>query len=283
MKLRMISRESYKVLYSAAPAFGMVAVMQNTEKRRRAKPATPEKYIWRKPDARHLWFRCGVPIRYQPAYGKKIVQRSTGTTDLWEASILAGKWRAELFDEWEDLVAPDEQPALPKVDRPLIEPTIFDLQAEATAAAFLKVQSKLDLLRLSKALGSNQALDQYTRSLKDNLLRLVRTRDTDARHLWERMADKAIERQGWKLPRNSDLYNQFVKMIAEAGLEALRIDVERNSGNLGAQTTSAVVETGLKAMDRSAAAGEGILELFDRYAKQRCAEQRKREDSPRAI
>ena len=49
--------------------------------RKRADPDTPERFLWRKPGARFLWFRMAVPVRYQPHVGKKIIQQCLGTLD----------------------------------------------------------------------------------------------------------------------------------------------------------------------------------------------------------
>lgn len=252
--------------------------MKNNEATRlRAKPDTPETYLWRKPHARYLWFRQSVPTRYRSVDSRKLIQRSLGTKDLRLASIKAAKLRAELHEQWEAML-PAAQTPIARLDRPAIEPDLIDMTAAAAEAAFSTVLPKLERLRLSKGLGTNASFLIYLESLKSQLLRLVRTRDTDMLPVWQRVADRMIYERNWLLDKESARYGEFVSMIAEAGIEALRIDIERNEGKV-LKPTSPVVTAGLEARKGSAKPGETLLALFDRYAAQRTAEKRKRADT----
>lgn len=58
------------------------------------------RYLWFRPGSRIIWFRMAVPKKVQELLGKKIILESLGTTDRREASVLAGRKRAALFEEW---------------------------------------------------------------------------------------------------------------------------------------------------------------------------------------
>lgn len=252
--------------------------MQTNEKsRRRAKPDTPEKYIWRKLNARDLWFRQAVPTRYRSVESRKIIQRSLGTNDLRLASIKAARLRAELHDQWEAMLPASQTPP-DRLERPAIEPDLIDLKVAAAEAAYSTVLPKLERLRLYKGIGTNASFLTYLESLKSQLLRLVRTRDTDMLPTWQRVADRMVHERHWLLPKDSARYGEFVSMIAEAGIEAMRIDIERNEGK-ALQPSSPVVTAGLEAAKGTAKPGETLPDLFDRYAAQRAAEKRKRADT----
>lgn len=71
----------------------------------RAKPDTPERYLWRKPGARHLSFRFAVPVRYRGIDDRKIIQCCLGTSDRRQASLKAAQLRCELHEEWTGRIA----------------------------------------------------------------------------------------------------------------------------------------------------------------------------------
>lgn len=244
----------------------------------RAPARTPERYLWQKPNARHLWFRMAVPRRYQSVEPRKIIQQSLGTTDRREASIRAARLRAECHDQWERRLgcSPEAEAASPFADT-LHVPTEAELAAGATDAAYERVLPKLAALVASKELSNEAQYEAFLESLDRQRLRLVRTRESLP--LWQTVADRLVSRRGWHLPQGSASYQTLLGMIAEAGIEAMRVGREIHSGNLGTHPTSAVVTTGLKVKQATAAAGETLLELFDKYAAQRTAEKRKRPDT----
>jgi hypothetical protein len=214
--------------------------------RKRARPATPERYLWDKPGARHTWFRMAVPTRYQSVAGTRIIQRDLGTRDRRQASLQAAKLRCELHATWA-AASSEVFPVQPTTEA--VTPDLLDLQVAATDAAYTAVTAKLDAVCASKVARTNAEYRELVSSLREQHVRLLRTRETEARHLWERVADSRIARSGWGIPKGSEHYELFVGMIAEAGIEVLRVKAERLAGNLGVLPTSAVVQNGLQAQE----------------------------------
>jgi len=146
-----------------------------------------------------------------------------------------------------------------------VVPTLIDLQIAAAEKGFETILSRLKSLRDSKALEDNAAYAKYYEWLNGELTKLIRTRESDAVRLWEQVADRKIKASGWLLPKDSEQYANFIRMISEASIEAIRIEIERGKGNLGAAPASSTVIAGLSARSRVAASGESIMELFELY------------------
>ncbi|MBX7461514.1 site-specific integrase [Qipengyuania huizhouensis] len=237
--------------------------------RKRAKPTTPEKYLWLR--GAIYWFRYGVPKRYQSVETRKIIQASLKTSDIRQASLLAGKMRADLHAEWEGRLKGIPS-AIP------YQPDNLELMLAATETAYLRIQPKLEQLVRHKKLDTKVAYDGYLKTLRSSRDHYLRAKASEPLPIWLELADKQIQRCNWKLPKDSESYRSFVGMIAEAAIEVISVELAKRQGSLGAEPTSLVVKYGLEAKEQTAEQGETILELFDRYAAYRLAEGRKRED-----
>lgn len=244
-----------------------------TPERQRAKPATPEKYLWLR--GNRYWFRYGVPVRFRAVESRKIIQKALATSDRREASVRAAKMRSDLHIHWESLEASHcgcQSKLAVRI------PTELELQLAATETAYLRIQPKLDELWKSKELWTEEA---YRASLEA----LIRTKDkylrasaTEPLTIWIKLADKQIMLRGWMLSTGEKAYDSFVQMIAEASIEVLSGHIAKCEGKFGHQPSSPIVQAGLKAKKELAEPGYELLDLFDRYAAQRLAEKRKRLD-----
>ncbi len=96
--------------------------------------------------------------------------------------------------------------------------------------------------------------------------------------LWEPIADRLIELRCWDLAKGAPEYQEFVRLIAEAFMDASRSGLELDDGRPAPQPSTPVVIAAQKLENDKAAAGETIAELFEQYAKTRVAEGRKRLD-----
>ena len=237
--------------------------------RKRAKASAPDKSLWLRGSI--YWFRYGVPKRYQSVETRKIVQVSLKTSDLRQASLLAGKMRADLHAEWEGRLK--ENPSAIAY-----QPDDLELMLAATECAYLRIQPKLEQLVRHKRLDTKVAYEGYLQTLRSTRHRFLRAKASEPLPVWLELADKQIQRRNWKLAKDTESYRSFVAMIADAAIEVISVELAKREGSLGAEPTSLVVKSGLEAKERSAEQGETILELFDRYAAQRLAEGRKRHD-----
>lgn len=236
----------------------------------RATSANPEKYLWLR--GRIFWFRYGVPKRFHSVETRRIVQLSLKTCNLREASVHAGKIRADLHADWEERI---KRGTVTRVSR---RPDHLDLVVEATHVAYERVQPRLDMLANEADLSTPEAYDRHLQKLRNTRDKFLRAKVTKPLTVWSELADRCIERKNWILPSDSAKYREFVDMIAEAAIEAFTIEIAKREGKFGAAPTSSLVKSGLEVKQRTAKAGETILELFDRYAEYRLAEGRKRAD-----
>ena len=233
--------------------------------------------------SQHWQLRYMVPKAVRPILGRREFTKAIRAVSREEASTLAlpllQEWKSAIDRAFATLTRGENYSSVRPVSVGSTVPTIIDLQIAAANAGYSTILGKLQDLRGSKSISTNTAYERYYTSLGEQLLRLVRTRETDAQFLWEKVADRQIERSGWLLPKGSDLYTEFLNMISEASIEAVRIEIERGKGNLGAEPNNKTVLAGLSGDLGSAKPGETIMELFDRYAAQRLAEGRKRVDT----
>jgi len=242
----------------------------------RAKPGAPDKYIWNKPQSRHLWFRLTVPTCFQPFENKRLIQRNLRTNDRAEARIAAQRLAADYWSRWQQGTAAIAAAVVQA--RSPVEPTVIDLKIAAFEGGFDAVRTKLAALYRSKGIRDVAGHERYLVSLKSQLLRLIQTREDDALRHWKRVADRAIAARNWQLDPGSDLYAEFLRMIAEAAIDALRVDIDERTNGTATPASTIVVE-GAKAKAERCIEGESILELFEKYAAQRLKEGRKRPDT----
>lgn len=240
--------------------------------RKRAKANTPEKYLWRKPGARHLWFRYAVPTCYRSVDTRRIVQRCLGTSDRREASLQAARLRCELHQEWKSKLAGAPAPRTHV-------PTDDELAAGATEVGYERWIPMYDHIAAGNPHASDERFQALLANMRATWGRFYRSRNGDFANWWEDQADALILESGWSVEKGSDRYQQLLGLIAEAALDAFRMELDKAEGNLGAAPQSPVVLTGLQAKATGAQAGESIAELFERYAAQRLAEKRKRSDT----
>ncbi len=240
-----------------------------TNPRKRAKASTPDKYLWLRGSI--YWFRYGVPKRFQSVDTRKLIQVSLKTSYLQEARLLAGKMRADLHADWEGRLCEC-------ANKVPFQPDHLDLTLEATEAAFSRIQPKLEKLAKTQKLDRPEAYDGYLKKLRNTRDDFLRAKATEPLSVWFELADRRIRQRNWILPKGSEDYDMFVDMIAEAAIEAFNIEIARREGKFAAEPLSLIVKAGLNAKIATAKEGENILALFERYAAQRLAEGRKRED-----
>ncbi len=195
-----------------------------------------------------------------------MIQRSLGTTDKRTASVLAGKLRAELFDQWGALPVPQS--------------SFGDLDPDAFAVdtAFDQMLARLEAER--KLWPANDA--GYAAALgqrRVELVRLTRRLNDGEMSQWEAMADRMIAAGKLVGVKGSGEYDAFVRKLAEITIDALDTFIRRNEGNLTAAPKSPVVMAVKAASAKKAKHGETLLELFDRWSAECLAKGEKRPDT----
>ncbi|WP_288483583.1 DUF6538 domain-containing protein [uncultured Novosphingobium sp.] len=234
-----------------------------------------DRYLWFRPDSRAIWFRMAVPREVQGTVGKKLVQCSLGTADRRAASVLAGKKRAALFEEW-GLVGGDNQAAGAVA---LTKPTKADLQEAAVAVAHdLYLENAAARRRELLSLGQwahSIAIDNAREEAGNRAYAQAAGIHVDA--LAD--ADRVGEIFGFDMPAGSAEHAKLCEFITAVRASSARVAARHAEGHLDDTTDSRLVQEVTAREADKAKPGETLLELFDRYAEQRQAEEGKRADT----
>jgi integrase len=219
-------------------------------------------YVWKRPNTNSLWFSMAVPKEFQETAGRKLVQRSLGTPDRREASIRAGRLRAELFEQW--------SASAPAVGA---SPTIPSL----ALAAHLMMLDRLEEERRATP-RDDASHDAHLAMRGADMRRLARRKIDGDLAQWEGIANRLIERHTLPIAPGTASYNDLVDAVAEASVEALSVFTRRHTGEFDAAPKGKLLREAAEREANLAPAGETLLQLFDQYAEQRLRERAKRAD-----
>lgn len=230
-------------------------------------------YLWVRPESRFIWFRMAVPREVRAKVGKSFIAQSLKTADRREAVILAGKRRAELFEEWGLMTA--ATPATP----PLRVPTPAELEALAVELGHDNIIEYEDVRRAGVSGHGRRRWLRHIERTRIALEEQARRSAFGDNAGMAAFADLAIEELGLDLPPDSEAYAKFLADLNAARLAALRVSNERVAGNLDAETDSKLVTRVRDQARQKAKAGETLLELFELRAAELLAKKEIRLDT----
>lgn len=224
------------------------------------------RYLWIRPRSRWIWFRMAVPKEYQAVAGCKVVRFSLETDDRLQASILAGKRRAELFEQWGAV-------------RTRHVPTLAELEEAAVRYGHDLTLSYEDARREGKRGEGRSGWQRYLDRMAINLHEQERFTATSDDALVRGLADAAIDELGFDVSSDSELFARFCDLLNKARLAALEVSAGRAKGRLEAEADSRLVREVRQREAAKAKRGETISELFERWAAERLAKGEKRADT----
>lgn len=234
-----------------------------------------QQYITTRKGSPYLHLRVLIPKALQSSIGKKEVLRSLKTEDPVLAEQRATKIRAELYAEWNPTTLPAGVEVSP-VDKRTVRPDISAMVREASQAGYELFSKKIMAVRIKKAGESPAEFAAY----KSEHVKLA---DEEAQQFaamnlnkWKPVADRIIQLRSWDLQIDDPYYDEFVRLIAEAYLDARRSGLELDKGLPAPQPTAPVVIAARKLLSETARVGETMMELFELYASQRVKEGIKR-------
>lgn len=216
-----------------------------------------------------------VPTSLQAKAGKKEILLSLKTEDRGLAEKLATVKLAELYAEWNAVAKPAATEAL-LGELPIFRPDNAAMIREAAKAGY-ELHSKNLAVKRHQMAGANQEdFAKYKAKREDEVAQSAQKLATMNLSLWEPVADRLIALRYWDLEKGGGDYIEFVRLIAEAYMDASRSGLQLDEGRPAPHPSTPVVIAAQKLVNDKAAAGEAIEELFDQYAKIRVAEGRKR-------
>lgn len=198
---------------------------------------------------------------------------SMGTTDRRIASDRA----LAVLDEWkrEWATARGETfVAMPVAAPARRKPTQAELEALAVEFGHDEALAQSDMRRQQP--GGWRRHMHRTEAALDAFTPLAATGDHS---LVEGMAGEIIDGMGLDLEPGTPAYRQFLTDLNAARMAALKTSHARARGDLEASAESSLVARVRQREQDKAKPGETLLDLFDRYAEQRLAEGRKRDDT----
>lgn len=231
-----------------------------------------DRYLWFRPDSRTVWFRMAVPKEVQGAVGKKLIQCSLGTADRREASVLAGKKRAALFEEW-GLVGANDQGGGATT---LKKPTDAELKEAAVAVAHDLYLEQADMRRRELlSLGPwahSIAIDNAHEEAGNRAYAQAAGIHVDA----EADAERIGEILGFEMPAGSAEYERLCELITQVRASSARVAARRAEGHVDDGPTDPIVAQVDERYADRAKSGETILELFEVYVAKQIELKKKR-------
>lgn len=236
-----------------------------------------QQHITKRKGSPYWQLRYLVPTSLQAKAGKKEILVSLKTEDRGLADKRATIKLAELYAKF----APVTPPAAVDVhlsELPPYRPDNAAMMREAVKAAYDLHSRNLATKRHRMADATPEDFARYKAERADAVAQNAQKLATKNLTMWEPIADRLIELRSWDLKKGSPEYQEFVRMIAEAYMDASRSGLELDDGRPEPQPSTPVVIAAQRLENDKAAAGETITELFEQYAKIRVAEGRKRLD-----
>lgn len=246
------------------------------------KKKKPGKYLWERPESKHIWFRMTVPTRYRHVVGVAKIQQSLGTSNLVDARRERDKLKDELISKWRELagegptVSTDIARTTPH--RPT-RPTVAQLEEAAVAVGYDLYLHDASARRLSLSSlgdwGFELAAELAERDHHVQAMENARGRITGV----EELAKLAIAAMGFDAPSGSDEYRILCELIGQVRFSSTSVERKRLQGDLEAVGNSPLVSKVLARRSTIAEPGERIMELFELWAEDRRREGRKRADT----
>ncbi|MEW9854101.1 tyrosine-type recombinase/integrase [Novosphingobium sp. M1R2S20] len=230
-------------------------------------------YLWHRPNTDAIWFSRAVPKRLWASEGKRVIQKSLGTTDRREAQALARRLASELDQRWGLLPGTGTQLAQARA------PLDHELDEAAVVLGYELPLTDADAGRRTLAGKGRHMYQAHVNYVRSDLEEQIRATATGDDALVRDLAAEAMAAFGVELDRTSDSYRELVDRLNGARLANLKAQHARNMGELDVVVASPVVERVRQRERDKAKPGETLLELFDKYADHRLAEDGKRSDT----
>lgn len=218
------------------------------------------------------WYlRVAVPVSLQGRWGKRERIKALGTSDRQIAEKLA----LPILAEWRHQEMLGLGKVGPSFDTPLSHhiPTTAELEEAAVILGHDLPLRDADLSRRAFGPGLLPYLSTLTRERLDEQQRHTATGDIS---LVRELADEAVAALGFNLAPDSEGYTKLCELLNVARLAGLRVDHQRNRGDLESETDSSLIRRVREREAATADLGETISELFEVYATQLLATRAKR-------
>lgn len=242
--------------------------------------------IARRAGSSNLYFRRSVPedvqaiLRHRGESAPKEVWRSLRTSELKLAKKRCAKHMADFDELWDRLrqgaPSPDVSPYIPD---------IFKAEIEIADFAYHRYQRILAREREQHRNDTEEEWAAFVAKEKTRLAATGRRVASDDLELFNLALDTIIREQRWIVPKLHDdgsvtqEYAGLRRMLAEALLDARRVQVETLEYNPSPEPRSQTVLNAKAAAHKAAKPGQSLESLFDAYARVKLDEGVKKQDT----
>lgn len=236
---------------------------------------TPAPHLHKRPNSQNWQLRLMVPKAAQAAIGRREFTKSLGVTDRRRAADLSyavlASWKAEI-----DAALAASLSVPPTSSR---TPDIRELQDAALEVGFERASGRVAALIQRKAKAGSAAFDTLPKAFEQRHRTAIRSKQAGDHTYWIDRARNILTDRRWSLAEDSPEFVSFVETLAAAGTDTFNYARHLVEGKEDSFVPSKALQTARGRRAACAKSGEKIADLFERYAKQRLAEGRKRPDT----
>lgn len=230
-------------------------------------------YLHKRPNSQQWQLRMMVPRPARPFVGRAEFTRSLRTPDRREAEALA----YPILGEWKRVIATAARADASRVTGSY-QPSPAEIEEAALMVGYERAGERLEALIQQKARLGEKAYDALADAFDERHKEAVRNLHAGDQGYWIDVARRQIDKRSWILPEDGEDFQVFVKDLQRCGTDLFARARAKLAGD-NAWLPSQYVQEAQRSRTERAKPGEGILELYDRYAVQRLSEGRKKRDS----
>lgn len=230
-------------------------------------------YLHKRPNSQQWQLRMMIPKHARAVVGRAEFTRSLRTADRREAEVRA----YPILAEWKRMVAGGAG-AGASYDGPSYEPSTAEIEEAALMVGYEEAGVRLNALIQQKARLGDAAYTALATAFDRRHKEAVRNLHAGEQGYWIAVARRQVAKRHWLLPEDGDGFRTLVDAIQRCGIDLFASARSKIAGNDDGRP-SEYVQNAIQARRGRAKAGEGIMDLYDRYAAQRLSEGRKKRDS----
>jgi len=250
-----------------------------TQPRTDPSPMSRMPFLLKRAGSQNFYARMMVPAVLRPVLGKREFIKSLGTSNRAEAELRA----LPMIAAWKRSVralssGPDNDLAVEQYDA-RHSPTMAEIEEAALHHGYEHASANLDELLAHKAKLGPEAFQLARERFGQEYAAASRRLLAGDHSYWKIRARKVVERRGWNIGEDSAEFQALVDNLSKCGVDLFRRALIILDDPCTEFAPSVHTVKLSKRVKERAGQGEGILDLYDRYAAQRRSEGKKRDDT----
>jgi len=233
---------------------------------------TSAPHLHKRPNSQNWQLRLMIPEAARASIGRREFTKSLGVSDKRQAVELSHA----ILAEWKAIIDAGLSVKVKERQSERHRPDAFELDEAALSIGYERATNRAEALIRQKAKISSAVHDNLPYEFDKRHRDAVRARLSDDHDYWIDRARRIASERNWDIPEESDEFRRFSNNLGICGTDTFAYAKAFSEGKAdNFKLSKFVLETKAKRHNR-AEQGESILDLFDRYAALRLAEERKR-------